>query len=573
MLFDTKDEDAIGSVVAVDTATVLVDVPNPEDLRRLQVNRLVALLASGAGQRLVGVITHIRRRGAALDDTDRDGGEDEAPSEDEIKVTLIGTLLDRAGDANYVFRRTLESVPGIGALCFSLEGEQLTAFMRAIARGTASGGPALHLGTYTLDADAAAYLDGNRLFQRHAAIVGGTGAGKSFTVARIVEQVAKLPSASALVLDVHGEYAPIATACGRGLRVAGPADLDETDPLAHGVVFLPYWMLTYEEMLALLLDRSDQNAPNQAMVFSRAVVEAKRARLEAEGRADVLANFTVDSPIPYDLDAVIRRLRELDEERVDGRSSASKGGPFAGKLIRFIERLEAKRGDRRLGFLFGGATLDDYGWMERLCRLLMSPAAHGGAQVRVLDLSEVPSDVLPLVAGLVARLVFSVQQWTRREARHPIALLCDEAHLYVASGGASVHEAGLRSFERIAKEGRKYGVSLVVISQRPAEVSHTVLSQCSNFVAMRLGNAEDRAVVRGLLPDNLGGFVDVLPLLDVGEALVVGDATLLPSRIRVAKPAVPPLSATVDFWDRWAAHDAPDGLAAAVEAVRRQTWG
>lgn len=574
MPFTFDRDDAIGTVIAVDTATVAVEVHDADDLRRLQVNHLVALLGGRASMHLIGVITSIRRRGTLPMEDDLDADDAEPASEDEIRVTLIGTLLDRVGERSYVFRRTLESVPGIGAPCFFLEGEHLTSFMQAIGRAAEDERPALLLGTYTLDADAKAYLDGNRFFQRHAAIVGGTGAGKSWTVARILEQVATLPSASATVLDIHGEYTPIADACGRGWRIAGPADLDLADPLAEGVLFLPYWLLTYEEMLALLLDRSEENAPNQAMLFSRAVVEAKRSRLEAEGRTDLLANFTLDSPVPYELDVVLGTLRELDTQMVPGQRGEIKG-PYNGKLTRFIERLEAKRTDRRLGFLFGGGpSVLDYGWMERFCRALMAPKSGSGAGVRVVDFSEVPSDVLPLIASLVVRVVFSLQQWTQPEERHPIALLCDEAHLYVAarSGGGMVHQASLSAFERVAKEGRKYGVALVVISQRPAEVSHTVLSQCNNFVAMRLNNAEDRAVVRGLLPDNLGGFADIIPLLDVGEALVVGDATLLPSRIRVTPPETRPASATVDFWDRWAASDAPDGIAAAVEAVRRQTW-
>jgi hypothetical protein len=155
----------------------------------------------------------------------------------------------------------------------------------------------------------------------------------------------------------------------------------------------------------------------------------------------------------------------------------------------------------------------------------------------------------------------------------PVALFCDEAHLYVPerTEANAVSEAGLRSFERIAKEGRKYGVGLVVISQRPAEVNRTVLSQCNNFVAMRLSNAEDQAVIKRLLPDSLGGFAELLPILDIGETIVVGDASMLPSRIRVTEPTTKPISATVDFWDEWSKKQATQGISVAVEALRRQS--
>jgi uncharacterized protein len=195
------------------------------------------------------------------------------------------------------------------------------------------------------------------------------------------------------------------------------------------------------------------------------------------------------------------------------------------------------------------------------------------AGVKIIDFSEVPSDVLPLVIGLVARLVFTVQQWTIRENQHPIALLCDEAHLYIPerTNQDAAAELGLKSFERIAKEGRKYGVSLTVISQRPAEVNRTVLSQCNNFIALRLSNAEDQAVIKRLLPDNLSGLTDVLPILDIGEALVVGDASLLPTRIIIDEPNIKPESATVKFWKEWSADTSKQDIATAVSGLRKQS--
>ena len=133
-----------------------------------------------------------------------------------------------------------------------------------------------------------------------------------------------------------------------------------------------------------------------------------------------------------------------------------------------------------------------------------------------------------------------------------------------------MEERGLKAFERIAKEGRKYGVALVVISQRPADVNKTVLSQCGNFIAMRLSNPDDQSVIKHLFPDNMGDFADVLPILDIGEGLIVGDACLLPSRVKIAPPTIKPESATIDFWDEWAGDGCASGIAKAVLALRRQ---
>ena len=172
---------------------------------------------------------------------------------------------------------------------------------------------------------------------------------------------------------------------------------------------------------------------------------------------------------------------------------------------------------------------------------------------------------------MLGRIIFTVQQWTDANERHPIAIFCDEAHLYLPVTAAdNMDERGLKNFERIAKEGRKYGVSLVVISQRPADVSKTILSQCGNFIAMRLTNPEDQNVIRRLFPDNLGDFAEMLPILDVGEGLVVGDASLLPSRVVLDKPKIQPNSSTVDFWDKWSEDKKSGTWEKAVKALRQQ---
>ena len=385
-----------------------------------------------------------------------------------------------------------------------------------------------------------------------------------------------MPNANALIFDLHGEYEPLVNCGIRRFRIAGPGDLDKGRGLNDGVVYLPFWLLGYEAMTSIFVDRSDQNAPNQTMLMSRKVIDAKRRFLESVNHQDVLDNFTIDSPVPFDLDWVAKELNTLNKEMVSG-NRGPKQGPYFDKLSRMIARFENKRTDRRLGFLFqGGSETQQFDWLETLCSTLV-----GGSQdqvdkkggVKIIDFSEVPSDILPLMVSLVARLTFSLQQWTPPEKRHPVALFCDEAHLYIPerAQGDAASEISISIFERIAKEGRKYGVGLVVISQRPSEVNRTVLSQCNNLIAMRLTNAEDQGVVRRLLPDSLGGFSDLLPILDTGEALVVGDASLLPSRIRIAEPRARPNSGTVDFWDEWS-KDTPIGaIPAAVNGWRKQT--
>ena len=578
-IFDFEDNASIGTVFSVDTATLIVKVEELDKLRKLQVNHLVAIKSSKAGQYLIGIINRITRK--ATDD-EQPVGEDLGLNnflftENILKVNLIGTLLNKHGEKENVFKRTLDTVPEIEAKCFPIDGENITRFMQTISTKEKYQIP-LSIGKYSIDENAEAFLDGDKLFQRHAVIVGSTGSGKSWCVAKIIEQIAKLPMANSILFDIHGEYSgENFKADGiQHFRIANPSDLGKKGNLTNGILMLPYWLLTYEEMLTMLLDRSDSNAPNQAMLFSKTVFTEKQKYLDEVKDTIFKDSITIDSPIPYKLEKVLQELKRLDEEMVPGAAGKEKQGPFFGKLTRFIQRLEAKKDDKRIGFLF--QVSDDelqLNWLNDLCSALMHGSELNGkkAGVKIIDFSEVPSDVLPLVIGLVARIIFTVQQWTTKENQHPICLLCDEAHLYIPERTSqdAVSELSLKSFERIAKEGRKYGVSLVVISQRPAEVNRTVLSQCNNFISLRLSNAEDQTVIKRLLPDNLAGLTEVLPILDIGEALVVGDASLLPTRILISEPIIKPDSATVKFWKEWSNKCAKQDIANAVIGLRKQS--
>lgn len=194
--------------------------------------------------------------------------------------------------------------------------------------------------------------------------------------------------------------------------------------------YVVYWLLTYEEMISMMIDRSDNNAPNQAMIFSRTVLKTKKDFLRNIEKAEIAEDITIDSPIPYDINSLLDELNRINTEMVPG-AKALKKGDFNGTLSRFIQRLENKVSDKRLNFLFSNdESLLNYDYMFELCSKLMLPASNNGG-VKIIDFSEVPSDVLPLVVSLVARLIFSVQQWTDREKINPIALFCDEAHLYI----------------------------------------------------------------------------------------------------------------------------------------------
>ncbi|MBS3952478.1 MAG: ATP-binding protein [Methylomicrobium sp.] len=578
-LFEFKDDSLLlGTVREVDTRKVSIHVKTDEDLRKAKVGQLVALqVASGVDTWLIAFIDKVMKSVATNSSKNeeedqaseiKDTDEDLENTINSVKLTLVGSTRWNAVGQKPIFSRSLVQVPDIEAKCYVLRDQQLENFMSIlVTSGDKSN--SLALGRYTLDDSATAYLDGNKFFQRHAALLGSTGSGKSWTVAAILEQAAKLPSSNLIVFDLHGEYKSLSYA--RQLRIPGPEELGKS---SDELLYLPYWLLNADEMQALFIDRSEFSAHNQVMAFQDAVIEEKKITLLKLDKQQILSAFTLDSPIPFSIENVISTLSDLNDEMEQG-ARGLKQGKFYGQFSRLLTRIRSKLTDKRYGFLFGAPDSEhQYDSMAKTVAKLMDYNINQ-AQIKVIDFSEVPSDILPVIVSLVARIIYQVQFWTNHETRRPLALVCDEAHLYLPKkeGQNPVELRAIEAFEKIAKEGRKYGVALLIVSQRPSDVSTTVLSQCNNVIALRLTNGDDQTTVKKLMPESLESLLDVLPIMDVGEALVVGDAVLLPSRVKINKPDEKPLSATIDFWSVWQQKgDEPDFIRA-VENMRKQGRG
>lgn len=574
-----ESTEPIGRVMSVDTMRVFIHVDDHELLKKVMVGNLIAVQGATGHQFLISIVERITRLPADVIEASEVADDDTAPEREElqdtIRAVLVGTYRSKEGAAGPSFKRGADSCPQIDQPCHLIQGANLTAFMGVLSQDVPTE-KALRLGYFALDKTALAIADGDRFFQRHAAILGSTGSGKSYTVASVLERANTLSHPNIVLLDMHGEYASLAQGQENGyadyFRIAGPGDLASPKPES---LFLPYWVLNREEMLSMLLDRSDDNAPNQAMRFTNLVLEKKRAFLEEHKLKEVLSSFTVDSPVPYNLKSLVESLQEDDQAMIVGSSGRDKQGPWHGKLTRFISRLEAKIADRRYGFLFQPPSdANAYEWLQKLAVTFLSTKQKGNSGIKVIDFSEVPADVLPTVVSVFARLLYDVQFWMRSASRTPVCLVCDEAHLYlpVRADADAAAKRALDTFERIAKEGRKYGFSLLVVSQRPSDVSRTILSQCNNFIALRLTNEQDQSAVRSVMPDSMAGIADVLPLLDIGEAIILGDSVLLPSRIKLDRPKAEPLSLTKNFWKEWSERSSDtNAIRAAVENLRRQT--
>lgn len=307
-IFNLDKTSCIGTVQAVDTANVVVGVENEDVLSSVKVNNLIIIRASKERQTLIGMVNKIIRKFNGVMQDDKEDEED-ITTDDIVRINLIGTLLDKKGTKSNIFKRTLESVPEIGAECYVMNDDNLAKFMGVISSVSKDDADPLNIGTYALSKHAQAYLDGNKFFQKHAVIVGSTGSGKSCTVATIIEQIALLKSANAILFDIHGEYSPITGNNIKHYKIAGP-----NDTYADEVLFLPYWILTYEEMMSMMLDRGDNNAPNQAMLFSKTVLEKKKDFLSSNGIESIVDDITIDSPIPYEMNSLIKQFYDYNME-------------------------------------------------------------------------------------------------------------------------------------------------------------------------------------------------------------------------------------------------------------------
>lgn len=393
-------------------------------------------------------------------------------------------------------------------------------------------------------------VNGNKFFNKHIAIIGSTGSGKSHTVAKIIQKAIGgkngeydgLNNSHVIIFDIHSEY-----------RSAFP----DANYIDVENMILPYWLLNSDELQELFIE-TEANDHNQRSLFKDAVVESKKNHYK--GDAIIKERIHFDSPYYFDIDDVLKLFDLKNTEMVtttSGSKTSTKQGSQFGKLTNFISRMEVKLHDKRLEFLLGDKakmiTFED-----TLKQFLGYSTTK--SNVTILDLSGIPFDVLSISVSLISRILFEYGYYYKKVLESesascnndiPLLLVYEEAHKYVPNSDIAKYRASRDSIERIAKEGRKYGVSLLLASQRPSEISDTIFAQCSNYVAMRLTNPNDQACVKKLLPDTLGDLINKLPSLKAGEGLLIGDAVVLPSVVKIDLCDPAPSSSDIPYWDLW----------------------
>lgn len=539
---------AIGTVQNVDTQKISVSVEEEEILNRLKINDLLILSGNNADEKLIGMVTKVSKKRLEFDENEFDPMSEY--SSNYCNVTLVGTFYVKlSATKTNIFRRAVNTYPEINSQVYLAESEALSIIMNSLDSEIKSN-TGLAIGKYASNKSVEAILDGNKFFQRHASIVGSTGSGKSFTVANILEKANKLGYSNIIVFDLHGEY--------NELSYAKQIKIND-----NGGLHIPLWFFNYEEIHSLFIESAEGTSSNQRAVVIQYILENKKKYIENSKEFISSEIITADTPVPFSAIGLKAYLEDENIKEVGTgefyKSGEKKGqektkqGQYNGKLTNLITRLQTKIDDKKYNFIFNEESTNQANYLNHFVSEIM----ENDSKIKVIDLSEIPSDMLSIVIGIVTRLVYDVQFWmtpATDETRHPLAFICDEAHLYMpkdTSKMKAVEKKSLEIFEKIAKEGRKYGVSLVIVSQRPAELNTTIISQCNNIISLKITNDRDKSAVATMLTDSLIGLVDVLPNLDVGECIVVGDSIKLPTKIILDKPKEEPKSSTIDFWDRW----------------------
>ncbi len=434
-------------------------------------------------------------------------------------IDFLGEGTRDAGGKLSHFRRgvTRYPIPGCDVLPVSTED------LRAVF--AASDEPHIEIGTVypTDDIRGALYID--PMLSKHFAVLGSTGTGKSTSVALILHRISQLsPEGHIVMIDPHGEYSAAFKSCGEIFNV---------DNLQ-----LPYWLMNFEEHCEVFLTTQGADRQRDADVLAKCLLAARTKGKDMSQFGKV----TVDSPIPYlltDFQAIlVNEMGKLDR--------AGDTLPFQ----RLKTKLEELRADPRYSFMFSGMLVSDSmpGLLAKMFRL----PSHG-RPISIVDVSGVPSEVTSVVVSVLARMVFDYAIWSRTEAQRPLLLVCEEAHRYVPKDETASGQAVRKILERIAKEGRKYGVSLGLITQRPSDLAEGVLSQCGTIIAMRLNNDRDQACVRAAMPEGARGFLDAIPALRNRECIVCGEGVAIPIRVRFddLEPEKRPASSDPSFARLW----------------------
>ncbi|GAB4062978.1 ATP-binding protein [Uliginosibacterium sediminicola] len=454
----------------------------------------------------------------------------------KVELVVVGSITDG-------FRRGVDHLPPVGSAAYFITGEAFDALLDA-ALDAESRNRLFPVGTRVGTGKGVARFDLNKFFGRHSAVLGTTGSGKSYTVASLAQAVLKSYARPRLVIfDIHNEYGP-----------AFQGEFSERSCCIGWQDFhLPFWLLTFDEFVDVFT--GGVLGSNQKVFLSTHLLALRQESLGENSKLDA-EKISVDTPICFEWDELISKL----DEHLGGITAKTEREP----LQKVVEKMKSRRRDPRFSFLFD--AVDSRQSMATFFEKIFG-LGESDVHATVLDLSGLPTEVRATAIGILCRLFFDYRYWDSNAENLPVALVLEEAHAYIPAESDAKYAIAVEAIERIAKEGRKYGLSLVVVSQRPANVSPTILSQCGTFVALRLTSDVDQSRVLRLLPDTLGNQAGMLSSLRDGEAVVSGDGVTLPGRVLFDMPTPKPSSSDVRFHKAWS--DGPPSWYSIAGVVER----
>ncbi|MHA6530073.1 ATP-binding protein [Paenibacillus sp. BAC0078] len=565
--------DVVGKVLSSSPDCVVVAILSLKALEdnkdKLQVGQYLKI-ADGNSNFIVSIINNIKAMDYNI--------------HDDLKLIIESQPIGTIVESN--FYRGAKNLPVPTEPVFIMDADLLDRIFGASAEYN------FPVGVLTQNEHIQVKLNGDKFFGKHVAIVGSTGAGKSCAVAKILQSAVGInnsmninssqqKNSHIIIFDIHSEYSAAFTLTEEQNFTLNNLSVEKMK--------LPYWLMNSEELESLFIESNENNSHNQISMFKNAVIFNK------EKHNPTVTDITYDTPVYFDINEVYNYIENMNREvisKLEGENcpkftdnrlirdrkqfyftgthefvpqstaaaNKASNGPFHGEFNRFLSRLETKLADKRLNFLLSptkeGGGLYSTNDFEDVMKQFLGYLKK--SNVTIVDLSGVPFEVLSITVSLIARLVFDfcfhyskVQHDKNLLNDIPVMIVCEEAHNYIPRNGGAEYNSSKRSIERIAKEGRKYGLSIMVVSQRPSEVSETILAQCNNFVSLRLTNPNDQSFVKNLMPDSTKNLSDILPNLGPGECIIVGDSVIMPTIIKMDKPVPEPKSQSVLFAQEW----------------------
>ncbi|MBA4009047.1 MAG: ATPase [Erythrobacter sp.] len=395
------------------------------------------------------------------------------------------------------FRRGVTRYPIPGAMIYPASTRDLEQIYASDGRASITIGKVFP----TKDIRAGLYIDA--MLGKHFALLGSTGTGKSTSAALILHRICEMaPKGHIVMIDPHGEYAAAFRTTGQILDVSN--------------LQMPYWLMNFEEHCEVLLSSSGNDRQTDQDILAKVLLAARtKNRL-----AQVMGKITVDSPIPY----LLSDFGNILQDEMGRLDKATSSAPY----MRIKQKLDELKADPRYQFMFSGMLVGDT-MVDFISKIFRMPG--GGKPISIIDVSGVPSDITSTVVAVLSRLVFDFAIWGRDEKTRPVLLVCEEAHRYVPNEKNADGSSVGKILSRIAKEGRKYGISLGLITQRPSDLAEGVLSQCGTIISMRLNNDRDQAFVKAAMPEGARGFLDSIPALRNRECIICGEGVAIPIRV------------------------------------------